>query len=59
MVRLFEILFNVKAKYIFVETKMRGMKTAWRRLGEASRGTETVLHGLEGILGIKKLRRLG
>ena len=58
MVRLFEIFFYVIAKYIFVETKMRGMKTAWRRLGEAARGTETVLQGLEGFLGIKKLRRI-
>ena len=61
MLRLFVKNFffvNVKAKYLFVETKMQGMDTEKQRLGEAARGAETVSRGLEAILRILRLWRL-
>ena len=43
---------EVKAKYFLLETKMRGVETEWRRLGDVARDTETVSGGLEVILKI-------
>ena len=48
-------LVIVKAKYFLMETKMRGVETEWRRLGDVAKGTETVSRGLEVILQIWRL----
>ena len=49
------LLVDVKAKYFLLKTKMRGVETEWRRLGDEVRGTETVFLGLEFILQIWRL----
>ena len=36
---------DVKAKYVLLETKMRGMETEGCRLGNVARGVETALGG--------------
>ena len=49
------LLVDVKAKYFLLKTKMQGVETEWRRLGDVVRGTETVFLGLEFILQIWRL----
>ena len=46
---------DVKTKYFLLETKMWGVETEWRRLGDIARGTETVSWGLEVLLEIWRL----
>ena len=51
MLRLFEkkIVLDVKAKYLLLETNMRGMETKLQRFGEVVRGGKTVLWGLHPL----------